>query len=191
MDTIKKNNTAILAEALGISPQEAKAFGDEVNQLVSRQGGSPASFVDIARTAGYLPAQKRSARTVAMHLLQGASQARPSLTETPPFRPAAALPTQKTTALPPVPLQPAGPARVELGTIEYVQPLYLTLIVRGERVNCMRDRWPFREQQPLAGMKVEVKYRPSTREVLEILQFTTPVGLTTRPDSPCGQGQTA
>ena len=179
----KRNKTTLLAETLGISVQDAKAFADEVNQVLSRQGGSPASFADIARTARDLLPKDRAAQTVAARLLQSSSDVRPSPTGTPPARPAATPPPPRHAASPPAPLQPAESARIEPGTIEYVQPHYLTLIIQGERVNCMRDRWPFNRQQPLAGMNVKIKYSPSTREVLEIFQFAMPVGLIIRPQT--------
>lgn len=69
----KTSKTSILAEALSLSGEEAKAFGDEVNRLLILQGHTSVSFADIARIARSLPGANRTTQTVAAHLLHDAS----------------------------------------------------------------------------------------------------------------------
>ncbi|MEJ5197884.1 MAG: DEAD/DEAH box helicase, partial [Anaerolineae bacterium] len=164
-----KGKTALLAAALGVSEHEAKAFGDEVNQCITRQGGRSASFAEIAEIMRTLPAANRTPQAVAMCLLHKDTNTGTATRETP------SMPSLSKEVISRAPaVQSPEPTSIETATIAYVQSYYLTLLVRGERVNCLRDRWPFAGQQPVEGMSVEIRYRPSSKEVTEILRIVLP-----------------
>ena len=170
-----KGKTSRLAEALGVSVQEAQEFGNLVNHLLQMQTCNAVSFALIAKTVSMLAEADRTAPNVAQHLLPNAPHLE---TDFAMKKPSARL----VVSSPKVEhvVQPISRTvvrhRIDWGEVVYVHEYYVTVVLpSGESVNCQIRDWQSRGIWPIIGMKVQIHYALPSGEVLLILAVKMPV----------------